>query len=67
MIHWPTIPTLVLSPVIVWAYLRLPAREENAMIERFGDAYVEYRGRVPAVSRAPAERWNSRRRSVCLR
>lgn len=48
LVHWPTIPTLILFPVIVWAYLRLGTREEHAMIERFGDAYVEYRRRVPA-------------------
>lgn len=47
IIHWPTIPTLVLFPFIVWAYYRLARREEREMIERFGDKYREYMGKVP--------------------
>ena len=47
LIHWPTIPTLVLFPVIVWAYYRLAKREEAQMVERFGDEYLTYRRRVP--------------------
>jgi len=68
LIHWPTIPTLVLFPVIVWAYVRLARREEQDMVERFGARYVEYRQRVPAffprrgewrrlVEMTRAERW----------
>lgn len=47
LVHWPTIPTLVLFPVIVWAYWSLARREEARMVEEFGDAYREYRERVP--------------------
>lgn len=47
LIHWPTIPTLVLFPAIVWAYARLARREEAQMVERFGDEYLAYRARVP--------------------
>ena len=47
LIHWPTIPTLVLFPVIVWAYVRLARREEAQMVKRFGAAYREYRQRAP--------------------
>jgi len=47
LIHWPTIPTVVLFPIVVWAYVRLARREERQMIERFGDAYEAYRRRVP--------------------
>jgi methanethiol S-methyltransferase len=47
LIHWPTIPTVVLFPVVVWAYVRLARREERQMMERFGDAYEAYRRRVP--------------------
>jgi protein-S-isoprenylcysteine O-methyltransferase Ste14 len=47
LIHWPTLLTLVLFPVIVWAYVRLARREEAGLIERFGDEYVEYQRRVP--------------------
>lgn len=47
LIHWPTIPTLVLFPFIVWAYVRLARREEAEMIRRFGPAYREYQEKVP--------------------
>jgi protein-S-isoprenylcysteine O-methyltransferase Ste14 len=47
LIHWPTIPTLVLFPVIIWAYYHLARREEVQMIERFGDEYLAYRCRIP--------------------
>lgn len=47
LIHWPTIPTVVLFPVIVWAYVRLARREEREMLERFGSGYGEYQRRVP--------------------
>ena len=47
LIHWPTIPTLVLFPVIVWAYYRLSKREERQMIEEFGSAYEGYQQNVP--------------------
>jgi methanethiol S-methyltransferase len=47
LIHWPTLPTLVLFPIIVWAYVRLARREEAGLIGRFGDEYLEYQRRVP--------------------
>jgi protein-S-isoprenylcysteine O-methyltransferase Ste14 len=47
LIHWPTIPTLVLFPVIVWAYYRLARREEQQMLERFAGPYTVYRQQVP--------------------
>lgn len=47
LIHWPTIPTVVLFPVIVWAYVRLARREEREMLARFGAGYAAYRRSVP--------------------
>lgn len=48
LIHWPTIPTLVLFPVITWVYVRLARREEEQMIQQFGERYLAYQQRVPA-------------------
>ncbi len=47
LIHWPTIPTLVLFPAIFVAYYTLARKEEKIMIERFGDEYRDYVKRVP--------------------
>lgn len=58
VIHWPTILTLVLFPVIVWVYVRLAWKEEAKMIERFGDTYLDYRDRVPLLF----PRWGKWRR-----
>lgn len=47
LVHWPTILTLALAPVIVLAYVHLARREEAQLIQRFGDAYLAYRQQVP--------------------
>jgi protein-S-isoprenylcysteine O-methyltransferase Ste14 len=47
LIHWPTIPTLVLFPVIVAAYYVLARKEERVMIEKFGNEYRVYAKKVP--------------------
>ncbi len=47
IVHWPTIITLVLFPVIVFAYVRLARKEEKGMLNWFGAAFQEYRQRVP--------------------
>ena len=47
LIHWSTIPTLLLFPVIVFAYYILARKEERAMLDRFGDEYRTYMDRVP--------------------
>jgi len=47
LIHWPTLPTLILAPFIVWLYVRLARREEAQMIARFGEKYQAYRRHVP--------------------
>lgn len=47
IVHWPTLITLTLFPVIIFAYVRLARSEETKLIERFGDAYLAYRQRLP--------------------
>lgn len=47
IVHWPTIITLVLFPIIVLVYVRLARKEEKDMFERFGTAYQEYMRQVP--------------------
>jgi protein-S-isoprenylcysteine O-methyltransferase Ste14 len=47
LVHWPTIPTLLLAPFIVGAYVRLARREEAALVSAFGPMYLGYRRFVP--------------------
>ena len=47
IVHWPTILTLLLFPLIVWVYVRLARKEERLMVEQFGEEYLAYRQRVP--------------------
>ena len=47
VVHWPTLFSVGLFPVIVLAYALLARREEKQMLERFGEAYRAYQRRVP--------------------
>lgn len=47
LIHWPTILTLLIFPVIVVAYYHLARGEEKVLTQRFGSEYELYRKRVP--------------------
>lgn len=48
LLQWPTIPTLVMFPVLVVVYLRLARREEQLALEEFGEEYRNYLTRTPA-------------------
>jgi len=47
IVHWPTLFSVALFPVIVLAYVLLARREERQMLERYGEQYLAYRRRVP--------------------
>jgi protein-S-isoprenylcysteine O-methyltransferase Ste14 len=47
VVHWPTLFSVGLFPVIVFAYYRLARREERQMLECFGEDYRIYQRRVP--------------------
>ena len=48
VIHWPTIFSVGLFPVIVITYVLLAKREEKKVIEEFGEEYLQYKRNVPA-------------------
>ncbi len=47
LLQWPTLPTLVMFPILCWVYVRLAKREEQIAIDEFGDAYRRYRDATP--------------------
>lgn len=47
IVHWPTLFSVAMFPVIVLVYALLARREEAKMVEQFGKRYEAYRQRVP--------------------
>lgn len=47
VVHWPTLFSVGLFPVIVLAYGLLARNEEKRVVEEFGDKYRAYQQRVP--------------------
>ena len=47
LLQWPTLPTLVMFPVLMYLYRRLALREEQDVRERFGDAWERYASGLP--------------------
>ena len=48
LLQWPTLPTLVMFPILLAVYARLAWREEQDALAEFGDAYRDYMARTPA-------------------
>ncbi len=47
LIQWPTIITGLMFPVLLYVYYRLSKREEEDMLNIFGDEYRQYMERKP--------------------
>jgi protein-S-isoprenylcysteine O-methyltransferase Ste14 len=47
LLQWPTLPTLVLFPILTTMYVRLAKKEESEARAKFGKAYGDYATRVP--------------------
>ncbi|MDX2224578.1 MAG: methyltransferase [Rhodospirillaceae bacterium] len=48
LMQWPTLPTLIMFPVMIFVYIRLARREEAAARAEFGAAYDAYARVTPA-------------------
>jgi protein-S-isoprenylcysteine O-methyltransferase Ste14 len=48
LLQWPTLPTLIMFPILVTMYVRLARREEREALARFGAAYARYAAETPA-------------------
>ena len=58
IVHWPTLFSVALFPVIVFIYYRLSLREERKVLAEFGDEYRAYKKRVPMFI-PRREQWKS--------
>lgn len=47
LLQWPTLVTLAMFPVLIWVYVRLAKREEEASRTEFGAAWDAYARTVP--------------------
>lgn len=47
VVHWPTVFSVGLYPIIVIAYVWLARREERELIKKLGDEYRSYQRHVP--------------------
>jgi len=47
IVHWPTLFSVAIFPIIVLAYFLLARSEERKVLEQFGDEYRAYQARVP--------------------
>ena len=55
LVQWPTLPTLVMFPILIWLYHRLARREEKEALEMFGERYARYAENTPRF--IPQFRW----------
>lgn len=49
LVMWPTLPTLVMYPILLVMYRRLAGEEEVRLEREYGEGYDLYRERVPAL------------------
>jgi len=56
LLQWPTIPTLLMFPVLVTMYMRLAHREETEIRTEFGEVYNWYAATTPTFF----PRWKTR-------
>ncbi len=47
LLQWPTIPTVVMFPILVVVYIKLALREEQMALQEFGDEYRKYSKNTP--------------------
>ena len=49
LIHWPTIPTVIMWPILVIMYYKLAKKEEKEMEKTFGERFLLYKKKVPML------------------
>jgi protein-S-isoprenylcysteine O-methyltransferase Ste14 len=59
LIQWPSLTTLIMWPILIFAYYKLATREEKDIEKRFGQEFLEYKKRVPAFIPHPGLAYRS--------
>ncbi len=59
LVHWATIPLLLMWPILVIRYVSLARREEVELEREFGEGYLRYKEKVPGFIPALRTRKNS--------
>jgi protein-S-isoprenylcysteine O-methyltransferase Ste14 len=49
LFQWPTLPTLIMFPVLVVMYVRLARKEEKEALMAFGERYASYMDFTPSL------------------
>lgn len=49
LVHWPTLITLLMWPILVLAYYGLAKKEEKEIERKYGKIYREYKNKVPML------------------
>lgn len=57
LIQWPTLLTVLMAPILAFAYVRLANNEEKRAIEEYGEQYLEYTRKTPAAFFPPLRMW----------
>jgi len=59
LLQWPTIPTLIMFPILVFTYYRLSLREEQVVEKEFGETYRKYAEGTPRFFPHPSSFWRA--------
>lgn len=58
LIQWPTLLTVVMAPVLIYAYIHLSRHEEQRAIKEFHTQYTEYAEHTPMFF-PPSNQWRN--------
>jgi protein-S-isoprenylcysteine O-methyltransferase Ste14 len=57
LVQWPTLLTVIMAPILLYAYVHLARLEERKALAEFGDAYKDYISKTPRAFFPPVSQW----------
>jgi protein-S-isoprenylcysteine O-methyltransferase Ste14 len=64
LVHWATLPLLIMWPIMVYRYYTLARREEKEMLNEFGRTYEKYLAQTPMFFGLPKGSLRSSQESI---